>query len=206
MKNLTLIFLVIFLTFKTFGARAAEIKGIKISSHVNEFSVIDSKYAREIFLGLPVRNTPSSVVGDRIFRHHKYFFCVREPDHRFHCHLYLNGIGEGELSAFDTDTDFGKGSVVEFLTTVKANGKADISFDKNILKIKFDGTLARRFWQKLDLIADDYHTIGNKKYEVRKGKHLNCYIEKNEKKDHYRCQFNVKINTDKTEFETNELN
>ncbi|EPZ52073.1 hypothetical protein M902_2037 [Bacteriovorax sp. BAL6_X] len=190
MKKLALISFALILTFKTF---AAEISGIAVSSHVNEFSVVDSKYAREIFLGLPVKNTYADLVHGLVFRYHKYFFCVREPSHKFHCHLYLNGRGEGQLSAFDKDTDFGKGAISEFLGSSKSNGKSTISYDNNTLRIKFDSHLAKRFWNKLDLIAENYHTIGNKKYEVRKGKHLNCYIEKNEKKDIYQCQFNVTI-------------
>lgn len=190
MKKLTLVVFAVFLTFRTFGT---EISGIDISSHVNEFTVTNSKYAREIFLGLPVKNTYADLVHGLVFRYHKYFFCVREPNHQFHCHLYMNGKGEGELSSYNSDTDFGKGTISEFLGTTKANGKAKISYDNNILKIKFDGKLAERFWQKLDLIVESFHTIGNKKYEVRKGKHLSCYIEKGMKKDTYRCQFNVTI-------------
>lgn len=110
MKKLVLISFALILTFKTF---AAEVSGIAVSSHVNEFSVVDSKYAREIFLGLPVKNT----------------------------------------------------------------------------------------------YAESYHTIGNKKYEVRKGKHPNCYVEKNEKKDIYQCQFNVTIETNRPKVEIDkELN
>lgn len=190
MKTMLLLSFSLFLTFKTFGS---EVKDITISSHVNEFSIMDSKYAREIFLGLPVSNSPSTVVGGRIFRFHKYFFCVREPDHNFHCHLYLNEQGQGTLSAYDTDTDFGKGSVVEFLTTMKANGKAAISYDNNTLRINFNGKLAARFWQKLDLVQDSYHNINGKKYELRSGKHLNCYFHSSEKVDVYKCQFNVPI-------------
>ncbi|WP_412469909.1 hypothetical protein [Oceanospirillum sp. RT-1-3] len=200
MKKLLLISFALILTFKTF---ATEISGIAISSHVNEFSVVDSKYAREIFLGLPVKNTYADLVHGLVFRYHKYFFCVREPSHKFHCHLYLNGKGEGELSSYNSDTDFGKGAISEFLETSRTNGKAKIRFENNTLKIKFDGNLAQRFWQKLDLIADDYHTIGAKNYEVRKGKHLNCYLEKNKKKDIYQCQFNVTIKTDKPEIKIN---
>lgn len=190
MKTLLLLSFAIFLTFKTFGS---EIENIPISSHVNEFSVVDSKYAREIFLGLPVKNTYADLVHGLVFRYHKYFFCVREPSHKFHCHLYLNGLGQGKLSAFDTDTDFGKGTISEFLGTKKENGRAKISYDNNHLRIRFKGKLAARFWQKLDLISDSFHNINGKKYELRKGKHLSCYFHSSEKEDLYQCQFNVPI-------------
>ncbi|MEH0860590.1 hypothetical protein [Halobacteriovorax sp. DPLXC-1] len=190
MKTIVLISFALFLTFKTF---ASEINNIAISSHVNEFSIVDSKYAREIFLGLPVKNTYADLVHGLVFRYHKYFFCVREPSHKFHCHLYLNGLGQGKLSAYDTDTDFGKGAISEFLGTKRENGKAKISYDNNHLRINFSGKLAERFWLKLDLIKDSFHNINGKKFELRSGKHLNCYMHSGEKKSEYKCQFNVPI-------------
>lgn len=166
---------------------------VGISSHTNEFSIVESKYARELFLSLPVKNTYADLVNGLIFKYHEFIFCVREPSRQFHCHIYLNGKGTGKLSSFHKDTDFGKGTILEFLSTKKLNSNADITYSNNRLRIKFEDKMAKRFWEKLDLIPESYRQIAGRKIEARKGEMLNC-INDNGK---FTCQFNIPINKEK---------
>ena len=174
-----------------------EVTGVGIRAHTSEISITDSKVARDLFMRLPVQWKAADLVHGLMFKNDQYIFCVREPERIYHCHVYLKGFGEGELSSFWRDHDYGKGSFVEYVKKKPEKAIAKLAIKNNRLHLYTEGEVAKVLFEKMDLAKTSYHKEGKVPYEKRIGRKMKCVRIEQEDKDYYACRIFVPIGKEK---------
>ncbi|OIQ18876.1 MAG: hypothetical protein BM556_06235 [Bacteriovorax sp. MedPE-SWde] len=177
---------------------AKEVIGVEMSAHTTELSILDSNIARDIFKRLPVKSVYADLVHGLIFKNDRHIFCVREPSRIYHCHFYLKDLGEGELSSYWTDHDYGKGNFEEYIKTSKTKGKAELEFIDGRLHIYTEGKLAQYLYDRMDLGVSTYHKRDDGiLYEKRRGRKMKCVKAEAENDDIYACRVFIPVGPDK---------
>ena len=197
MRPIVLTLILFFLSHVVFALSPhedGEVIGVRIKAHTSEISITDSKVARDLFMRLPVQWKAADLVHGLMFKNDQYIFCVREPERVYHCHVYLKGFGEGELSSFWRDHDYGKGSFVEYIKKEPQKATANLAIKDNRLHLYTEGDVARILFEKMDLAKVSYHkTEDGVPFEKRIGRKMKCVRIEQEKSDYYACRVFVPI-------------
>lgn len=174
------------------------ISGVKIIAHASELSIVDQEVAKAIFRRLPVKRANADLVHGLIFKNDKHIFCVREPDRIYHCHFYIKNLGEGELSSYWSDHDYGKGSLMEYLKLEPQKGVAKLEVVDNRLHLYTEGKIAKYLYERLDLAKVSYHQREDGiRYEKRIGRKMKCIRAEAEKQDIHACRVFIPMGPEK---------
>ena len=165
-----------------------------------EILIEDQKIAKNLFYELS--NVPvhkASLVAGLYTKHDRYLSCERDPDHRFRCYLYLSLEADGSFSSFWSDPDFGKGSLMEAITTKPMKSKTELSVENENLKMKFSGEIANKVFEKSFLAQRSLEEGENFESETLQGKHIQCTFyeyrdDQNIEKKFTQCTVSVPIN------------
>jgi len=175
-----------------------EISGVQIGAHASELSILDSKIARDLFMRLPVKSLNADLVHGLMFKNDKHIFCVREPDRKYHCHFYVKNLGEGELSSYWEDHDYGKGSLYEFISIKMKKGSAKLEIIDNKVHMYTEGSVAKYLFERMDLAKVSYHKRDDGiTYEKRIGRKMKCVRAEAENADIHACRIFIPMGPSK---------
>lgn len=183
--------------------------GVETIYKAHEFTVSDSNTAKKIFLSLPNHSYSASMVNELLIKNHKYFYCVREPDGQFLCHLYLNFKYNGEFQNFEKDHDYGVGSLVEFTSGEVVKGISNIEISKDYMTMSFEGLMAKKIYSKLDLSHVSYKRVNETDIEIRSGRHIRCaniYTPNSQIKESHTCKIMVPLDPKNINLDINKIN
>lgn len=179
-----------------------EISGVSMGAHASELSILDSNIARDLFKRLPVSYAPADLVHGLLFKNDRHIFCVREPSRKYHCHFYLKDHGEGELSSYWKDHDYGQGNLMEYLQSKMKKGTAKLEIINNRLHIYTEGDIAEYLFERMDLSKVSYHKRDDGiTYEKRIGRKMKCVRAEAQNKDIHACRVFIPIGPDQKDEE-----
>jgi hypothetical protein len=178
-----------------------------LAFYSQELEVSSSAPAKEIFHGIAREAVEASLVHGLFFKNDRFVFCQREPHSYAHkafykCSVYLKMNGLGELSNYETDSDYGKGDTVEAIITKPVKGIGNLVPTISGLKIEVTGDLANFLYKKMSKIYVDYDESEDSIVEVKRGVNIFCAkISSKEKqgtiqKVETKCSVNIKLNGD----------
>lgn len=172
------------------------ISQVDISYRAHEIKIEDSKINRQIFIALPWSVVHGTMVDDLLIKNHRYFYCTREPDGIFNCYLYLNKNFDGEFENFEKDHNYGEGSISEYMSNEKLSDRAKIKIDNKFIQLTFDGHIAKKIYNKIDLANYRYGRKGGVDYEMRIGRHIKCLGAENlegVRSEYFSCKMKIPI-------------
>jgi hypothetical protein len=121
--------------------------------HTTELTIKDNNIAHDLWYGLMVQAKEYEYLPGHFYKNDEFVFCQYEPEEKYACHIYLKGEGTGELASHWVDTDYGKGSFVEYMTTKALEHKAEVEETTDGFKINLTGPIAERLWSKMNKVS-----------------------------------------------------
>lgn len=136
--------------------------------HTKELLIASGETARELYESLHVEEVEASQVAGLWFKNDRHLFCWVEPEKDYQCSLYLDFTGKGRLSSFETDTDYGKGSVIKYITSKAVEGEGKLYPMKWGMDMVVEGQLANFLRKKL------YRAPYDKEKKMIRGEQIAC--------------------------------
>ena len=171
MKNVVLL---IFLIFVVSLKAQSNPPAAKFKLFTTQLSIVDRNNSVWIANGLNVPWVEANLVHGLYFKNDRHFYCAKEPSGEVQCHVYFKDLGKGELSDFRTDSDFGKGDVINGLFTKPDLGEGKIKFHEGQVYFQIKGNLAKKLMQKISPQYRKYSKKEGVKFLTARGKHLIC--------------------------------
>ncbi len=156
--------------------------------HTNELSIKSNELSKEIYKKLKVRSVGADLYYGLFFKNDEFFFCENNNNKEFKCFIYLSANDPGSVSSYYSDSDYGKGSMTEFIETKPIIEPLSLIIDGNNITIKFKGQMAQRLYKKFKKFNEDIDSSNGVDYKIQSGEHLNCYQAKIKKKIKHFCE------------------
>ena len=133
-------YLIIVLLFVWIDSAVANIT-TDFKLHTNEITFTSKELSCEIYESLNTKEVPMQLWYGHFFKYDKYIFCQRDENGVCDCHFYLNVKRDGSLSCYQTDPNYGKGSILDFISSKPITDIGTIiNTDKGIdINITFTG-------------------------------------------------------------------
>jgi hypothetical protein len=174
------------------NAELAATSRVRIAT--NEFSILDNEIAKEIYFAIAKEPKEFDLIGQTYYKNDRYIYCIEEINRQYHCHFYFQNRKEGKLSSFETDSDYGKGDVIEAIYGKPILEKASIELIPYGLGIYFKNRAAKFFYNHLN--GPSYvDKLGTKKI----GKFITCVKYYENEIEKYQCGIALPINPHKWE-------
>jgi hypothetical protein len=168
--------------------------------HTQELAITSEKVSKEMYKSLDTKEEEADLVHALFFKYGEFLYCHKEPEESHLCATYLKFNGQGELSSFRTDADFGKGDVIEAIITKPVVGKGSVTATAEGFDLEVKGKLAGFLYNKMNEVYADYDEKENRVIESKKGKDMQCNYtlikRENGNKKLYYCKVSVKMNRD----------
>lgn len=139
--------------------------------HTQELLIASGGTARELYESLHVKEVEADQVAGLWFKNDKHLFCWVEPGKDYRCSLYLDFSGKGRLSDFQKDTDYGKGSVIDYITSKAVKGEGKLYPMKWGMDLVVEGKLADFLRRQL------YRAPYDKERKMIRGEQIACSKE-----------------------------
>lgn len=186
------------------GSFAQQDSPVKIPSklrfHTQELAITSEKIAKEMYNSLDTKEEEADLVHALFFKYGEFLYCHKEPEEAHLCAAYLNFNGLGELSSFRTDSDYGKGDVIEAIITKPVVGKGLVTPTAEGFNLEVKGKLGEFLYQKMKDVYADYDEKENRVIETKKGKDMSCQLTtiklESKNKRIFNCKVSVKMNGD----------
>lgn len=158
----------IIVLFRANTASAETFLSSDLKFHTQELLIASGDTARELYESLHVKEVEADQVAGLWFKNDKHLFCWVDPHTGYRCSLYLDFTGKGRLSSYETDTDYGKGSVIDYITTKSVQGEGKLYPMKWGMDLIVEGKLADFLRSKL------YRAPYDKKRKMIRGEQIAC--------------------------------
>jgi hypothetical protein len=181
---------------EAFGQSVEKYK-VKLRMFSQEVAIVDPVIAAEIYWELIPKEEEADLVHNLHFKYDKYIFCQRDPLKMHICAVYLNQHANGELSSYHTDTDYGKGDVIEAAYTKPVTGYGYFRPIEEGLILTFEGDLAKSLYDKMYKAKEDVEEPTQFWIKtIRQGQHMGCQRKDYLESDYtsYACAMTVRMN------------
>ena len=120
-----------------------------MSIHSQEVLVTSKEVSKKLYMNLKVKGKRADLVGGLYFKNDRFLFCWREPNFEYFCSFYLSMKGDGTLSSFQEDSDYGQGSLVDYIENKRVSGVGWIYEHDLGMDLIVEGDLAQRLIEKM---------------------------------------------------------
>lgn len=196
MKNLVLITVLVLIAFNLSAAEKKKYRSL-LKMRGQEIVIQDSEVNEFIYNTMDLDRVELSLVAGHYCKYDEFIFCENTTDMSYRCSFYIDLIGDGHLSSYYTDHDFGKSDLVDYIENKDLQGKAKFDVNSEGVIFWIEGPIAKRIYAKMPGVAGRLSVVSSVSYHYKEGQHFKCW--KNKKNSI--CQITVPVQFKKQNME-----